>query len=214
MPIDVTDMYAVHQVFRDTLAAAPGLLSDESAAAPDRAALLADFYANVLAFLDVHHQGEDLLLFPLLLDRCPSDTDTINRIAAQHHDVTEILGSCKADLAAWQAGDDNARITLGDHLGQLGVTMTEHLDDEEQQLLPLCAEAMTPPEWGQLPAHGSQHFAGNKIWLIWGMILARFSPAQRDAMLEHMPPPALDMWTSFGEASYNELIAQVGAPLG
>jgi len=28
-------------------------------------------------------------------------------------------------------------------------------------------------------------------------------------MLAHMPPPARQMWESMGEASFNELIAQV-----
>jgi hypothetical protein len=29
-----------------------------------------------------------------------------------------------------------------------------------------------------------------------------------------MPPPAVQMWTSFGENAFNELMAAVGEPLG
>jgi hypothetical protein len=32
---------------------------------------------------------------------------------------------------------------------------------------------------------------------------------QRDAMLEHMPPPPRDMWINFGENAFDELSAQV-----
>jgi hypothetical protein len=42
-----------------------------------------------------------------------------------------------------------------------------------------------------------------------GLIRENFTQQQRDAMLEHMPPPASQMWQNMGEASFNELIAQV-----
>jgi hypothetical protein len=38
---------------------------------------------------------------------------------------------------------------------------------------------------------------------------------QRAAMLAHMPPPALDMWTGFGEQAYKDyssvVVVEVGA---
>jgi hypothetical protein len=37
---------------------------------------------------------------------------------------------------------------------------------------------------------------------------------QRDQMLAHMPPPAVEMWTSVGEQAYKNLVAEVGAPIG
>jgi hypothetical protein len=37
--------------------------------------------------------------------------------------------------------------------------------------------------------------------------------AQRDDMIAHMPPPAVDMWTGFGEAAFKQLMAEVGPPL-
>jgi hypothetical protein len=53
------------------------------------------------------------------------------------------------------------------------------------------------------------HFQGDKIWLVLGLLRQRMNDAQRAAMLEHMPPPALDMWTSFGEQAFNDLSSQV-----
>jgi hypothetical protein len=32
---------------------------------------------------------------------------------------------------------------------------------------------------------------------------------QRAAMLEHMPPPAVEMWTNFGEQAFKELSNEV-----
>ena len=87
--------------------------------------------------------------------------------------------------------------------------LVEHLDEEERLGLPLAAEYLSAEEWGQLPGHGLAAFDGDKIWLILGLIRERMTEEQRAAMLAHMPPPAVDMWTGFGEHAFNELAAQV-----
>ena len=45
--------------------------------------------------------------------------------------------------------------------------------------------------------------------MILGLIRQRMTDEQRTAMLEHMPPPAIEMWTNFGEQAFNELSGQV-----
>ena len=85
----------------------------------------------------------------------------------------------------------------------------EHLDEEERLGLPLAAEYLSAEEWGQLPGHGLRAFDGDKVWLILGLIRERMNEAQRDAMLEHMPPPVVEMWTGFGEHAFMELAAEV-----
>ena len=66
-------------------------------------------------------------------------------------------------------------------------------------MLPLAAEHLSVEEWGALPGHGMADFDGDKIWLILGLIRERMTDDQRAAMMAHMPPPALEMWT--GSAS-------------
>ena len=57
----------------------------------ERAATVGSYYANILELLRVHHDGEDVILYPKLLERCPADADLIARINAQHHDVESAL---------------------------------------------------------------------------------------------------------------------------
>ena len=85
--------------------------------------------------------------------------------------------------------------------------LLEHLDEEERLGLPLAAEYLSAEEWGRLPGHGLAAFDGDKVWLILGLIRERMNEDQRAAMLAHMPPPAVDMWTGFGEQAFNELAA-------
>ena len=63
---DTSDMYAVHGGFRDTLGAAPTLVGDIASGDAERVALIANYYENVLSFLEAHHDGEEKLVFPLL----------------------------------------------------------------------------------------------------------------------------------------------------
>jgi len=96
-----------------------------------------------------------------------------------------------------------------DDLGALRTQLVTHLDREESDALPLCEANLSVEEWGSLSGHGMANFHGDKIWLILGLIRERMTEAQRAAMLEHMPPPAVEMWTSFGEQAFKELSDQV-----
>ena len=49
-----------------------------------RAALIANYYDNILHFLEVHHESEEQLVFPLLRQRCPADGPTVDRMEAEH----------------------------------------------------------------------------------------------------------------------------------
>ena len=64
----------------------PCTASSETASAPlptlvgaiapgdaERVALIANYYENVLSFLEAHHDGEEHLVFPLLRERCAGD---------------------------------------------------------------------------------------------------------------------------------------------
>jgi hemerythrin-like domain-containing protein len=206
---DTTDMFAVHGVFRDTLGAAPRLVGDIRQGDGDRVALIANYYENILSFLEAHHDGEEQLVFPLLRERCAGKDALIDHMDAQHKEALALLEEAKASLAAWPGGDAAAQQAAQDRLDGLSSHLAEHLEEEEQKILPLAAEHLSPEEWGALPGHGLANFHGDKIWLILGLIRERMTDAQRAAMLEHMPPPAVDMWTGFGEQAFKDYSSEV-----
>ena len=208
--IDVSDMFPVHRALRETLASAPRLIGTVDPDDDARRSLLANFYENVVDFLHVHHDGEEQLVFPLLRDRCPDDAELIERVAAQHRDVDDLVATSTAALHRWQEGDADGRDPCASALGALRARLVEHLDDEEQSLLPLCAAHLSEPDWGALPGHALGAFDGDKVWLILGLIRRNMTEEQRDRMLAHMPPPAVEMWTGFGEAAFGALMDEVG----
>jgi hemerythrin-like domain-containing protein len=202
-------MVAVHGVFRDTLGAATALVGGVADGDADRLALVANYYENVLSFLQAHHDGEEQLVFPLLRERCPDQCALIDELATQHEDALTLLMAARQWLAAWPGGGDAVQLEVVGALGVLRTHLVEHLDEEERLGLPLAAEYLSAEEWGQLPGHGLAAFDGDKVWLILGLIRERMNEEQREAMLTHMPPPAVAMWRGFGEHAFNELAAQV-----
>jgi hemerythrin-like domain-containing protein len=211
---DVTDMFAVHQALRDTLSCAPQLVRTVDVTDPKRVDLITNFYDNVLSFLHVHHDGEEKLIFPLLRDRCPDELSVIELMLGQHAEIVGLLEASEESLTAWASGDTSAQSPSATNLGDLGAQLHQHLDAEERQVLPLCAEHLSIQEWGTLPGHAMANFRGDKAWLILGLVRQRMTQAQRDEMLAHMPPPAVEMWTTVGESSFTNLMTEVGAPLG
>ncbi len=211
---DTTDMLAVHQALRESLGSAPRLIRAVGASDDGRVGLISNYFDNVLDFLHVHHEGEEQLVFPLLRERCPDQIDLLDHMASQHEDVVELVQRSDAALAAWGSGNAQAQEDAAIALGVLGEQLGQHLAEEERDVLPLASEHLSLEEWGALPGHAMGSFTGDKIWLILGLIRDRMSQDQRDQMLAHMPPPAVEMWTSMGEQAYQNLIAEVGPPLG
>jgi iron-sulfur cluster repair protein YtfE (RIC family) len=210
---DTTDMFAVHGVFRDTLGAAPTLVGGIAPGDAERVALIANYYENILSFLHAHHDGEEVLIFPLLRERCDGAGELIDRMADEHHEALELLEQAKAALAAWPGGDAAAQRAAQERLDELCSHLSEHLAEEEQNVLPLAGANLSIEEWGAMPAHGMAAFDGDKIWLILGLIRERMTNEQQAAMTAHMPPPALEMWTGFGEQAFKEYSTVVEVPV-
>lgn len=208
---DTSDMAQVHRVFRGAIAAAPAYIGSATAHGAARVALVASYYRNVLALLHAHHDGEDELIWPLLIERAPDQAAEVQRIAGQHGDVTASLDAATAAIDLWQQAADQS--TGGDAavaVANLGAALLPHLDEEEAFIVPLAAKHIYAPEWGELPGHALRNFAGDKMWLALGLVREQMSAQQRAMMDEHMPPPVLAMWQQH-EATFNQFVAELRA---
>ena len=204
------DMIAVHQALISSLEAAPSLVEPVDDAG--RAELVGSFYENILEFLHVHHEGEDVLVYPLLKERCPEDRATLERIEAQHSLLDDPMAEAGAAVTAWRTSPsaEGARSLVGS-MATIGEALRPHLEEEESAVLPIASSWMTPEEWGLLPGHALQSFRADKPWLAIGLIREHLSEEQRDRMLEGMPPPVQAMWIEQWQPAFNAFIAEVRA---
>lgn len=207
---DTSDMVQFHRVFRDALGAAAPLVGSVPAGDPERVELVATYYDNVLELLHGHHDGEDVLIWPKLVERAPDEAQEVMRIAGQHAGVLTALEAAEERLAAWR-GDPQVEsgAVLAASLATLGAELSLHLDEEERVILPIAARHMTPAEWGELPSHGMASFRGDKPWLIIGLIREQMRPEQIAEMDAHMPPPVLEFWNTVGRQQFESFIAEL-----
>lgn len=212
--LDTSDMKAIHRIFREALANAPVFIGSTPDGDTERSALVGSYYDNVLRMLHGHHEGEDELLWPKLLERCPDQAQMVSRVAGQHHDVVDLLPAAEDAVSVWasSAGSADAKEALS-ALSALGTSLILHLDEEETFVLPLCAQYITPMEWGELPQHGMRTFSGDKPWLIMGLVREQMTAEQLARMDGVMPPPVVQMWANFGQGAFSAFTAPLRAPL-
>ena len=89
------------------------------------------------------------MVFPLLRARCPEELELIDRIAGQHADAHERIGASQRALDLWSGGSAEAQAQSALALDALGAHLSEHLVDEEGDVLPLCAEHLSLEEWAR-----------------------------------------------------------------
>jgi hypothetical protein len=209
---DTSDMPAVHQAFRKAFGAAGDLFGSVSADDVARRELVGNFFDNVIRFLHVHHNGEEVLIWPKLSERCPNHATALAQSAEQHQTVIALMEAASRATEQWSAsGSAEDQAAAAAAIAVLDNELRPHLDEEEAVILPICSRHIRPEEWARLPGHALSHFDGDKVWLILGLIRENMTRGQRDDMLAHMPPPAVEMWTGMGESSFNSLVGELRA---
>ena len=59
------------------------------------------------------------------------------------------------------------------------VALLEHLDDEEQHILPIAARCVTQEEWNELGQHGIDKVTKAQLPLMFGALLEEATPEER-----------------------------------
>ena len=187
---DVRDMVVVHKVFRREFALIPHLVRAVAPGDTRRAAVVAGHARLILAGLDMHHTGEDALLWPKLLERDAPDSELIHRMEAQHHRVEELIAALNVALSRWE---DEARPAVSEEVAstfdELRVALLEHLDDEEEHVLPIAARCVTQAEWNELGEHGMAKVEKSQLPVLFGAMLEEATPEEKKLMLTLVPPP-------------------------
>jgi len=210
MLTDTSDMLAVHNAFKRAFGDAPSQLALVGDGDAQRARYLADYLSEVLWLLHAHHAGEDELLYPLLSERAPEERELFSRMEAQHAALISSLQT--AEDAAERFGKSGSTVdgqALASACKSLREALVEHLDQEEQDVLPIAARCVSPPEWGALPAHALSHYEGTRVWLPFGLVLEAMPDDVREDLLAHVPPPVSQMWFGGGSDAFANEMATI-----
>jgi hemerythrin-like domain-containing protein len=189
-PIDVRDMAIVHRTFRSAYTEAAQLVRAAPVPAPSRVAFLADHVDFVIAALHTHHEGEDKLLYPKLIERAPEQAPMTEEVEQEHQLIGTALDAASAACGVWRAQPSTETgEALATALDELTSVAQGHLDDEEQKIVPLAAVTLTQQEWDAIGEHAVAQVPRNKQPIAFGMILEPLNNADRAYMKRVLPRP-------------------------
>lgn len=187
---DVRDMAIIHRTFRNAFSESAQLVRANPVPSTERVEFLAEHVDFAIGMLHAHHEGEDEILYPLLAARVPEQLDEVNRIEAQHQEVTGAIDAVAAACKAWRAAPSaESAETLASLLVELNDILQPHLDDEEQTIVPLAAAHLTQKEWDGLGDHGMAAIAKKMLPVAFGLITDPLDESDRAYMKAHLPPP-------------------------
>ncbi len=190
--VDVRDMIVVHTAMLREFRLAPAAVTRTPPGDRKQARVVAGHLRFLCDMLHHHHAGEDELLWPKLRERTPGASGrVIEEVEAQHRDIDAALTVVEQVRDAWPA---QARATdrdlLAAHLDRLYASLSDHLDLEERELLPLAAGALTEAEWNAIGEAAVAAMPKPARVLAFGMFAYEGDPAVLRGMLKTAPPPA------------------------
>jgi hemerythrin-like domain-containing protein len=189
-PIDVRDMAIVHRTFRKAYDESAQLVRAAPAPSPERVTFLADHIDFAVKMLHVHHEGEDELLYPKLIERVPEQAPMTEEVEHEHDLIKTALDATSAACATWrQRPSAETGEALATALDQLNAVAERHLDDEEQKVVPLAAVTLTQQEWDAMGEHAVGQIPRNKRGIAFGMMLDPLGEADRAHMMRSLPAP-------------------------
>jgi hemerythrin-like domain-containing protein len=189
-PIDVREMAILHQAFRRVYDEAARLVRANPVPSRGRVDFLADHIEFSLTLLHIHHEGEDELLYPKLIERAPEQALMTQDVEYEHELIKTALDAVSAACAAWRARSTaETGEALAASLDELNTTAQRHLDDEEQKVVPLAAVTVTQKEWDALNKHAAAEIPWAKRPIAFGMMLEPLSDADRAHMMRAVPAP-------------------------
>ena len=202
--VDTDEMVLIHTFVRREFRLAAGVLRQVHDGDTHRAAVVADHLEFLGRFLHHHHTIEDELLWPLLLERVPEELSPIvHLMEAQHAGVDGALEAIGELLPRWRAtAAADLRDTLAEQYDALYVGLAEHLDAEEQRLLPIAARALTQAEWDALGAEGRRRSDRREGPLVLGMFGYEGDPAVFARMLAGAPWPVRVLLPRLGRRTF------------
>ena len=132
-PIDVRDMAIIHRTFRNMYNESARLVRTAPAPSSGRVSFLADHIDFGIAMLHVHHEDEDELLYPKLIQRVPEQAPMTEQVDQEHQLIKTALDEAAAACAAWRGRPSaDTGEALAASLDHLNSVVQHHLDDEEQ----------------------------------------------------------------------------------
>jgi hypothetical protein len=215
-PDHFATVLAGHRAFRRDTGRFIQALGQLDPADRDTAAALVAWFDAAMQALHHHHIIEDEIFWPALRER----SRAFRRVETLMHDEHEALDAAieyaSATVRALTSADtidarDQARRRAEDAVVRMRALLVEHLDHEEQQALPLLAEAFTVDEYHALDAKVTDLFAPRELGFGACWYLDAATPREHETIRAGLPLPLRVLYRMVLRRGYRRLAAVLPA---
>ncbi|WP_194411318.1 hemerythrin domain-containing protein [Microbacterium cremeum] len=160
---DTSGLLLVHRIFRWLYRELPLLVREVAAGDVERAAIVGR-YAHLDFFaLHMHHETEDIALWDRLTSRDPACALHVDQMRAQHAEVSAQLARIEPQLAPWVASaDPGLRDRFASDIEMLRDTLSVHLVQEEDEIMPVAGAVLSQQEWDWMEEHTRATLAAHR----------------------------------------------------
>jgi iron-sulfur cluster repair protein YtfE (RIC family) len=157
-----------------------------------------------------HHQGEDDVVFPLVVSRQPDFADVEAELRAEHGTIDELLAASDAafnHFGAEPTADHAAQVHVT--LGQLTDVLEGHLAHEEAAALPVIASVVSDAEMAKIEKGFLRSLPRRDLGLSLAALDATVA-AHPNLHLPPVPKPALVLLALVWRRQYRSRLAAAG----
>jgi hemerythrin-like domain-containing protein len=185
---DLTMYRVVHRAIREGATSIADAAVALGNADDERRKAFARYWKGYAGEVLHHHSVEDDIFFPALVERVPVAAEMLARTDADHHHLDELMAAIDAEVAKVREG--GAAPGLVGLTRELDQHMTDHLDFEDSDLLPLIERHFDKPEYDALDARAVKSAGlGPQMAFSVPMIVAAMTPSERTAIISAAPLP-------------------------
>ena len=125
-------------------------------------------------------------------------------LVAQHAHLDESIAALDGLRPRWRAGASPAdRDALAATIASMSVALDAHMADEEEEVLSLIEQHLTPAEWKMAGEQGAGTIPTDiHAWIRMGELLEDATATERRRLLGQLPAPARLLWRTAGERVY------------
>lgn len=208
MPARTEEMAVIHRVFRHGFPMVAELVRRTPTGDTARAEPIAAHLDFLLNGLHNHHSGEDVHIWPRLLERAAPQTELITRMEQQHEMVAKRLERVRTLLETWRRTPVNGS-ELAAALDEFIADIVEHLDDEERNVVPLIRTHITSEEWARFGQETFEKFTNSEKLVATGTLEEVATPEEATWFIGNLPLAIKVMWRLAGRRKYAHYMQQV-----
>lgn len=197
-------MAVTHQAFRREFELAPRIVRDVAPHERERHEQAVTWFAIMLGMMHHHHVNEDDLMYPLLAGRVPQPL--LDRMEEQHHALADAVDRTQAALADWRPDVPSSGRVLAQAFDDMLPVLVQHVDDEEQQVMPLVADLLTAEQYERQATRGNKADP-RTLMMAFGSVVEQATPEEAAGMLSYPPEHVRNAWHEHGAREYRALMA-------